>query len=761
MKQVKITTTYAKPPAKSRPLVSVTVNAVDNVYARNLRENDFKLENVKTALRTKTTRYTHADGRIATIVTDVVKGVEVSLALSAPGEKKALMNDDALAALMPPGIEEPAKKVDAMLHEAARTATPRQKERRDPPAAPIISDEPRTAPANPPKASPLHQALKKAQFKFVKAEVVASTTVYGYQHRDRRAVLLTVTPTGTEVWTLRWPDGAESGGKKADILAGCLKITAGKHVAAKDRAAVQDEREAGKTDEARTVLAAVKPSQLLPDGPADHVLHAVEMLGQLTAKRYDFMLLRGDRYYGDRMALLRVLLDRGRGEVKAAETGINTVQAAFYSALGVRPGCAAARAAAFTERCIELIDAWRKAQKLVQKAGARMTAKRRRDNALDRIAPGSIIPYSKQRSKTAEKEEREKEVATLASELRSSLPEAKPNQDASLIGPVDVRAIRSVSYNNGAFGLRLERGNSQGALQLISNGKRLSVSVLTPVLAEMANVEHVSIDVVKGLLTAMEQSNLARTPNAEKALTAVKAAVKAACGPWLTEPVVLPMSKPCEAINESMLRMVDVRLLANSELGAVLLRLEVPNSQGALCVCNTNGVITVGMVPADVLAALFTVPGADVRRIAGQLIASPNPGPPLSPVAQRCLTALAAAAAAASDYKDVLMQATRTVNAKLVKKVAMPKGNLTGERKSNLFRLLNESKAVWSAFKTQKSEIVAAFIKLEAVSKKARGVTRAELIAALPNVPPNNVSFYLSKWQKSEPVIVEKLAAAE
>ena len=83
------------------------------------------------------------------------------------------------------------------------------------------------------------------------------------------------------------------------------------------------------------------------------------------------------------------------------------------------------------------------------------------------------------------------------------------------------------------------------------------------------------------------------------------------------------------------------------------------------------------------------------------------------------------------------------------------------ERKSSLFRLLATSKAVWSAFTTQKGEIIAAFTKLGAIGAKASGVTRAQLITALPNIDAKNISFYLSTWQSGDAPIVEKLAAAE
>ena len=88
------------------------------------------------------------------------------------------------------------------------------------------------------------------------------------------------------------------------------------------------------------------------------------------------------------------------------------------------------------------------------------------------------------------------------------------------------------------------------------------------------------------------------------------------------------------------------------------------------------------------------------------------------------------------------------------KKAAKPAGS---PRKSSLFRLIGTA---WKDFigRGQKGQIVAAFQKAGATGAKAAGVTRAQLIEALPNVPPANISFYLSKWQR--PGIVEKLEPA-
>lgn len=109
--------------------------------------------------------------------------------------------------------------------------------------------------------------------------------------------------------------------------------------------------------------------------------------------------------------------------------------------------------------------------------------------------------------------------------------------------------------------------------------------------------------------------------------------------------------------------------------------------------------------------------------------------------------------------------AKKTAAVKPAKKAAAPKGNPTGERKSSLFRLLNESKAAWSAFTAQKAVVIEAMVKAGAVGKKAVGVTSAALAASigkkLTTTQPVErvVGFYMSQWQKDG--IVEKLAAAE
>jgi hypothetical protein len=147
---------------------------------------------------------------------------------------------------------------------------------------------------------------------------------------------------------------------------------------------------------------------------------------------------------------------------------------------------------------------------------------------------------------------------------------------------------------------------------------------------------------------------------------------------------------------------------------------------------------------------------------ANQLLV-PDNGALVTPVAESHLTAVLEYRKENIEMADKKaakkFEAPAGVAKKAAAKKAVKAAKEPTERKSSLFRLLNDTKAVWSAFTTQKAEIVAALVKLGAVGKNAAGVTRAQLIAALPNVPEKNISFYLSKWQA--PGLLEKLPAAE
>jgi hypothetical protein len=389
------------------------------------------------------------------------------------------------------------------------------------------------------------------------------------------------------------------------------------------------------------------------------VARAVEMLGTSTARRYDLDMLRGDKHYGHRLALLKRLFDREK--VLVAETGINNLTDAFFSAIGCGEGCRAIRMECFATRCADIDKKVRAAKADAAKREKALKVLELRRTATARAVPGTILPYS---------------------------PELKLN-----------RAQRKVRDAE-------EKESAKKSL--------LSVS------SEQPAVPH---------------------PDA------------------LLEPVY-----------------GDLRLLEDTskdlEGRIVMLQMEKANSQGAIAVYNNGVRIAAGVVAPDTLKALRVVTNVNPADFAKQLLNPTAPSVPVTSVAARHLTAVLKCCKENETMKTTPVEApvkskkfeAKTVPASAKKAAAVkPAKKAVKEagapRKSSLFRLVNATAKEWGAFTAQKGAIVAAFKKLNAVGAKAAGITRGELIEALPDVPTANISFYLSKWQ--EPGIVEKLPAAE
>lgn len=228
----------------------------------------------------------------------------------------------------------------------------------------------------------------------------------------------------------------------------------------------------------------------------------------------------------------------------------------------------------------------------------------------------------------------------------------------------------------------------------------------------------------------------------------------------------LPLAEP-RADAEIRADFDAMKVVVNRDTGIELLVLERPNSQGAICVYNNGIRVAAGVVQRAAIESMrrSTVTAADAAK---QLL-YPDNGAEVTDVAKRHLTAVVGRSKDDDDMMDTKKFAAKGT-AKSAKKTtekpvkpakagAKPALKADGAaRKSGLFRLRKETEKDWSAFSGQKGTIVAAFKKIGAVGAKAKGVTRAELIAALPNVPAANISFYLSRWQG--PGIVEKLQAA-
>lgn len=499
-------------------------------------------------------------------------------------------------------------------------------------AAPVVLEP---AP-EPPAKSPAHRALRDSRFRFVRAEQGAGAVAYGYSHQDGRGAMLTVSDDGTEMWFLRHVDGAEFRGTSPTQLRGYLRGTTARRAHAKLRAEEAVEKAVKKTDAAKALVAAAK-ERLLPEGPPDHVMHALEMLRGLTDGRYDVQALRGDKHYSDRMALLRVLFNRERGQTKAAEVGVNNVAACFYTAVGVAEGSAAARTKEFAARCEALLKAWAKAKERVEKARQHVGRVRRRATA--KVVPGTVLPAP--RLKSAKK--RAKELEDLRGELAAKT--AAPVELAAADPEAELRYItashlRCVAYKNGTVGVLLEPYNSQGALCLTNNGARVCVGVLTPVLAEGAKVAKHDPEAALAALEGMEGTALERSERADKMVKKAKRVLKAASAPASLAPVDPQAKTPRPGADEPVIRAAHVKLLEDPEFGLVLLQLEKENSQGALCVYNNGKAVIDGVVPPEILRTLRPLPGADVLKAANQFLNPIVPSVPVTPTASRHLTAV-------------------------------------------------------------------------------------------------------------------------
>jgi hypothetical protein len=624
----------------------------------------------------------------------------------------------------------------------------------------------------PPLKSPLHRAVKNASFKFVQAvRDGGDATAYGYTHKDGRAAMLTVTLDGVETWAMRWPNnGGEQTGRDPVQFAKATMTTAAKRQAGLNRAAKRVTADAAKAaaltasqlEAAKdTDVARVPITQLLPDGPPDHVCRAVEMLRTVTAKQYDMDLLKGEKHYGHRVALLRALFNRAKGDYKVAETGIKNLTMAFCTAVGVPEGrCSAG---AFAARCVEIAKAFNAARRVAWKAEKKTAANVRLREEAEWTVSGMIIPYEKPKTRQQKAEEDIAVRKQVIAETADAEPMAEPKLDVPLAAYIPAH-LRMVTQLNGTVSLRLERFNSQGALHAYDTGRKIVISVLTPTLAEGARF---SVDGVETVLMTLLESRSKRTDEVELILRRAAAAFARSKLPLALVACPVAVTRLRDAASAVAISLAGVRLLENPDLGAVLMQLEKENSQGAVCVYNNGNAITTGLVASEVLASLRPATPSNGQtntemlfEAAKQLLNPTTPGVPVTSVAASHLTAVI-------NCKENAQMATKTAVASgkkftaqkaPVKKTTAAKKEPT-ERKTSMFRLIKGTEKEWGAFTTQKGMIVDAFQKAGAVGAKAAGVTRGALIAALPDVPKNNVSFYLSKWQAAG--ILEKLAPAE
>ena len=169
----------------------------------------------------------------------------------------------------------------------------------------------------------------------------------------------------------------------------------------------------------------------------------------------------------------------------------------------------------------------------------------------------------------------------------------------------------------------------------------------------------------------------------------------------------------------------DLRILEDPSNGIAFLQVERENSQGAICVYNNGSRVAAGVVPPEVLKTLRQVQLANILEAANQLLTPIVSSVVVTPVAERHLTAVLhckelipmATKKTAAPVEETKKQkfappagvpakkAGKAEEAKPAKKAAKKDASAPTERKSSLFRLRNETKAVWSAFGTQRRQM--------------------------------------------------------
>lgn len=217
-------------------------------------------------------------------------------------------------------------------------------------------------------------------------------------------------------------------------------------------------------------------------------------------------------------------------------------------------------------------------------------------------------------------------------------------------------------------------------------------------------------------------------------------------------PVITPSADTTVIISSD-----DVRLLEDVNNGIVVLQLEKENSQGAICVYNNGSRVAAGVIPPETLKKFRPV-AADLIAAANQLL-HPEPSVLVTSVAHRHLTAvldckeIIMATVAAKESKKKFAPPVGVAKKSAPVKVAKEKGEKTAKGRTALYRLLNDTKSTWSAFKGQKAVVIEALVKAEAVGAKAKGITSQELYAKLEGKLKTNstveriAGFYLSTWQ--------------
>jgi hypothetical protein len=400
-------------------------------------------------------------------------------AVYAPKKSKAKQLTDAIAAL-PAKAMKRMKAVKDVPVDAASDAIAEPVHTEEivdvVPSESVKTPEPVVAPWDA-ATSPVSEALRKDGFKFQREEVVGNMLARAWVAKDGRAALHTRAADGAEQWMLKLPVNAGdfTGGVDEDGIAALVKaLTVRPSIA--------------------ELAAAKKPA---PSGPPPNVVRAVEMLGGLTTARYDLDSLKGDKNYGRRVQLLKKLLSTDR--VLVEDSGLKKLIDAFHSAVGAQGPNVATKTKDFAARCKTIVSEARAAKAAATKAEA-IAKKRQLDSTkLARTVPGKVLDLYVPPTDAERRAQRDATVDELFALI--AIPEQHPIPKADVdidIIPGDVGLLEDP--NNGIVMLQLERENSQGALVVYNNGKRVAAGV-------------VSLDILKTLRPVSGQVDLIKAAN--------------------------------------------------------------------------------------------------------------------------------------------------------------------------------------------------------------------------------------------------------
>lgn len=349
----------------------------------------------------------------------------------------------------------------------------------------------RRKPETPTPGGAAHEALTKAKFVFIstaKPDRDGDPYVHGYQHPDGRIAAQVVTSDDHAPAKLKlvYPDGRSYEDAEAmrhlamsakERLAARRSEKRGAKMRERDEAKARKAVETG-TDALSEIEARHANPQPTPEqvaGMPGNVIRAIEMLESVTARQYDLNLLRGDRYYGKRMALLKKLLQTDR--VLAKECGINNLVSIFYTAVGAEGKSAAAKATNFAERCKDAMKRVRAARSAATRMEKKNIKRWLRATVIQRTVPGTILPGYKPLNKKQRAEQDAKDrdyvFALAATAEHYPIPKADAEVEMNLD---EVRVLEDPA--NGIAFLQIERANSQGAICVYNNGSRVACGVV-------------------------------------------------------------------------------------------------------------------------------------------------------------------------------------------------------------------------------------------------------------------------------------------